>query len=77
MSAEAAALRPGPTVAKTAADIWLGGRRRQQERHLSLTELVRVPGPRLHRSVERQFGQMTDAVSRLEPYLEHGFRGRT
>ncbi|MFJ2929070.1 NACHT domain-containing protein [Streptomyces massasporeus] len=78
MSAEAAALRLGTTVAKTAADIWLGGRRRQQERQLSLTELVRlrVPGLRLQRSVERQFGQITDAVfDRLEPYLEHEFRG--
>ncbi|MFD5162012.1 NACHT domain-containing protein [Streptomyces hawaiiensis] len=78
MSAEAAALRLGTTVARTAADIWLGGRRRQQERHSSLTELVRlrVPGLRLQRSVERQFGQITDAVfDRLEPYLEHEFRG--
>ncbi|MEU2912053.1 NACHT N-terminal Helical domain 1-containing protein [Streptomyces massasporeus] len=78
MSAEAAALRLGTTVAKTAADIWPGGRRRQQERQLSLTELVRlrVPGLRLQRSVERQFGQITDAVfDRLEPYLEHEFRG--
>ncbi|MFF9120245.1 hypothetical protein ACF09Y_32510 [Streptomyces massasporeus] len=78
MSAEAAALRLGTTVAKTAADIWLGGRRRRQERQLSLTELVRlrVPGLRLQRSVERQFGQITDAVfDRLEPYLEHEFRG--
>jgi Leucine-rich repeat (LRR) protein len=78
VSAEAAALRLGTTVAKTAADIWLGGRRRQQERQLSLTELVRlrVPGLRLQRSVERQFGQITDAVfDRLEPYLEHEFRG--
>ncbi|MEU0726107.1 NACHT domain-containing protein [Streptomyces sp. NPDC006140] len=78
MSAEAAALRLGTTVAKTAADLWLGGKRRQQERHLSLAELVRVrvPGLRLQRSVERQFGQVTDAVfDRLEPYLEHEFRG--
>ncbi|WP_336621358.1 NACHT N-terminal Helical domain 1-containing protein [Streptomyces sp. DH10] len=78
MSAEAAALRLGTTVARTAADIWLGGRRRQQERHLPLAELVRVrvPGLRLQRSVERQFGQITDAVfDRLEPYLEHEFRG--
>lgn len=60
------------------ADIWLGGRRRQQERHLPLAELVRVrvPGLRLQRSVERQFGQITDAVfDRLEPSLEHEFRG--
>ncbi|MEU1937495.1 hypothetical protein ACH49O_26585 [Streptomyces coeruleorubidus] len=72
MSAEAAALRLGTTVAKTAADIWLGGRRRQQERHLPLAELVRVrvPGLRLQRSVERQFGQTADAVfDRLETYL--------
>ncbi|MFF5966256.1 NACHT domain-containing protein [Streptomyces collinus] len=78
MSAEAAALRLGTTVAKTAADLWLGGRRREQERHLSMAELVRVrvPGLRLRRSVERQFGQITDAVfDRLEPYLEHEFRG--
>jgi hypothetical protein len=78
MSAETAALRLGTTVAKTAADLWLGGRRRRQERELSLTELVRlrVPGLRLQRSVERQFGQITDAVfDRLEPYLEHEFRG--
>ncbi|MFI8894134.1 NACHT domain-containing protein [Streptomyces paradoxus] len=78
MSAEAAALRLGTTVARTAADLWLGGRRREQERHLSMAELVRlrVPGLRLRRSVERQFGQITDAVfDRLEPYLEHEFRG--
>ncbi|MEU2272949.1 NACHT domain-containing protein [Streptomyces olindensis] len=78
MSAEAAALRLGTTVAKAAADLWLGGRRREQERHLPLAELVRVrvPGLRLRRSVERQFGQITDAVfDRLEPYLEHEFRG--
>jgi hypothetical protein len=64
VSAEAAALRLGTTVAKTAADIWLGGRRRRQERQLSLTELVRlwVPGLRLQRSVDRQFGLITDAV---------------
>ncbi|WP_010044619.1 MULTISPECIES: hypothetical protein [Streptomyces] len=39
----AAALRLGTTVAKTAADLWLGGRRRQQERHLSLAELSPTP----------------------------------
>ncbi|MGW0473595.1 NACHT N-terminal Helical domain 1-containing protein [Streptomyces coeruleorubidus] len=68
MSAGAAALRLGTTVAKTAADIWLGGRR-QQERHLPLAELVRVrvPGLRLQRGVKRQFGQITYAVfDRLE-----------
>ncbi|MEU6180637.1 hypothetical protein ABZ830_22855 [Streptomyces coeruleorubidus] len=51
---------------------------RQQERQLSLAELVRVrvPGLRLQRSVERQFGQITDPVfDRLESYLEHEFRG--
>ncbi|MEU0216372.1 hypothetical protein ABZ281_15130 [Streptomyces sp. NPDC006265] len=57
-------MRLGTTVAKTAADIWLGGRRRQRKRQLSLTEPVRlrVPGLRLQRRVERQFGQIIDAV---------------
>ncbi|MEU0193865.1 hypothetical protein ABZ250_29085 [Streptomyces afghaniensis] len=41
MSAEAAALRPGTTVAKTAADLWLGGRRRQRERQFEqITDAV-------------------------------------
>ncbi|QOV35329.1 NACHT domain-containing protein [Streptomyces ferrugineus] len=78
MSAEAAALRLGTTVANTAAQIWLGGKRREQERHLSVEELarVRVPGVKFSRSVKRQFEQIADAVfDRLEPFLEHEFRG--
>ena len=77
MSAEAAALRLGTTVANTAAQIWLGGRRREQERHLTMEELarVRVPGVKFSRSVKRQFEQIADAVfDRLEPFLEHEFR---
>ena len=77
MSAEAAALRLGTTVANTAAQIWLGGKRREQERHLSIEELarVRVPGVKFSRSVKRQFEQIADAVfDRLEPFLEHEFR---
>ncbi|MGW1955641.1 NACHT N-terminal Helical domain 1-containing protein [Streptomyces sp. NPDC001920] len=78
MSAEAAALRLGTTVANTAAQIWLGGKRREQERHLSIEELarVRVPGVKFSRTVKRQFEQIADAVfDRLEPFLEHEFRG--
>ncbi|MFE9019378.1 NACHT domain-containing protein [Streptomyces sp. NPDC007808] len=78
MSAEVAALRLGTTVANTAAQIWLGGKRREQERRLSIEELarVRVPGVKFSRSVKRQFEQIADAVfDRLEPFLEHEFRG--
>ncbi|MFD5402863.1 NACHT domain-containing protein [Streptomyces griseorubiginosus] len=78
MSAEAAALRLGTTVARAAAQAWLGGRRREQERRLGMAELirVRVPGMRLQRSVERQFEEITDAVfDRLSPFLEREFRG--
>ncbi|MFE7272322.1 NACHT domain-containing protein [Streptomyces sp. NPDC057623] len=78
MIAETAALRLGTTVANTAAQIWLGGRRREQERRLSIEELarVRVPGVKFSRSVKRQFEQIADAVfDRLEPFLEHEFRG--
>ncbi|GAA4819078.1 NACHT domain-containing protein [Streptomyces ziwulingensis] len=77
MSAEAAALRLGSSVARAAAQIWLGGRRREQERHLPMEELirVRVGGVRLQRSVARQFGQIADAVfDRLEPFLAREFR---
>ncbi|MGP2437524.1 NACHT domain-containing protein [Streptomyces sp. JW3] len=77
MSAEAAALRLGTTVASTAAQIWLGGKRRAQERDLPIEELarVRVPGVKFSRSVKRQFEQIADAVfDRLEPFLEHEFR---
>lgn len=78
MSAEAAALRLGTTVANTAAQMWLGGRRREQERRLPMEELVRlrVPGLRQQRSVRRQFEGMADAVAeRIEPFLAQEFRG--
>ncbi|NYV74509.1 NACHT domain-containing NTPase [Streptomyces sp. UH6] len=78
MLAETAALRLGTTVANAAAGMWLGGKRREQERHLSLDELVRlrVPGIRLQREVRGQFEQIVNAVfDRLEPHLEREFRG--
>ncbi|MDC0771108.1 NACHT domain-containing protein [Streptomyces sp. HD] len=78
MSAEAAALRLGTTVARAAAQAWLGGKRREQERRLPMAELVRlrVSGLRLQRSVERQFEEIADAVfDRLAPFLEREFRG--
>lgn len=78
MGAEAAALRLGTTVARAAAQLWLGGKRREQERRLSMAELVRVrvSGLRLQRSVERQFEEIADAVfDRLAPFLEREFRG--
>ncbi|NUP18809.1 MAG: NACHT domain-containing protein [Streptomyces sp.] len=78
MSAEAAALRLGTTVARAAAQAWLGGKRREQERRLPMAELVRlrVSGLRLQRSVQRQFEEIADAVfDRLAPFLEREFRG--
>ncbi|MER6025467.1 NACHT domain-containing protein [Streptomyces sp. NPDC001851] len=78
MSAEAAALRLGTTVAKAAAQAWLGGRRREQERRTDMAGLIRlrVPGLRFQRSVERQFGEIADAVfDRLAPFLEREFGG--
>ncbi|MGN9818718.1 NACHT domain-containing protein [Streptomyces sp. SD11] len=76
--AEVAALRLGTAVANTAAQMWLGGKRREQERRLTLDELirVRVPGLRLQRSVSRQFEEMADAAAaRMEPFLAREFRG--
>ncbi|RMI31521.1 NACHT domain-containing protein [Streptomyces triticirhizae] len=76
MVAETAALRLGATVARAAAGWWLGSRRREQERHLSMEELirVRVPGVRLQREVRQQFEQITNAVfDRLEPRLAQAF----
>ncbi|MEU3952250.1 NACHT domain-containing protein [Streptomyces achromogenes] len=79
MSAEAAAaLRLGTTVAKAAAQMWLGGRRREQERQLDMAGLIRlrVSGLRFQRGVHRQFEEIADAVyDRLAPYLEREFRG--
>ncbi|MFE2594442.1 NACHT domain-containing protein [Streptomyces anthocyanicus] len=76
MFAETAALRLGTIVANAAGRVWLGGRQREQERLLSMEELVRVkvPGVRLQREVEQQFEQMANAVfDRLEPFLKHAF----
>ncbi|WP_407563140.1 NACHT domain-containing protein [Streptomyces sp. 184] len=77
MVVEAAALRLGQTVATAAARLWLGGRRREQERWLGLDELLRtrVSGLRPRREVGRQFEKIADAVyDRLEPRLGHAFR---
>ncbi|MFD8299382.1 NACHT domain-containing protein [Streptomyces bauhiniae] len=76
MVGETAALRLGSTVAKAAAQMWLGGRRREQERRMDMSELirVRVSGLRFQRGVERQFDEMADAVyDRLAPFLEREF----
>nr|WP_306453578.1 NACHT domain-containing protein [Streptomyces sp. Tue6028] len=65
-------------MANAAAQLWLGGKRREQERRMPVEELarVRVPGVKFQRSVKRQFEQMADAVfDRVEPFLEHEFRG--
>lgn len=78
MSAEAAALRLGTTVVKAAAQTWLGGKRREQERRLPMDDLVRlrVSGLRQQRSVQRQFEEMADTVAaRIEPFLAQEFRG--
>ncbi|MFM9697591.1 NACHT domain-containing protein [Streptomyces europaeiscabiei] len=77
MLAETAALRLGTTVANAAGRLWLGGKQREQERLLSMEELVRVrvPGMRLQREVRQQFEQITNAVfDRLEPFLQHAFQ---
>ncbi|WP_405552557.1 hypothetical protein [Streptomyces sp. NBC_01171] len=78
MVGETAALRLGSTVAKAAAQMWLGGKRREQERRMEMAELirVRVSGLRFQRGVERQFDEMADAVyDRLAPFLEREFPG--
>ncbi|KUN57521.1 ATP-binding protein [Streptomyces canus] len=77
MLAETAALRLGTTVANAAGRLWLGGKQREQERLLSMEELVRVrvSGIRLQREVKQQFDQITNAVfDRLEPFLKHAFQ---
>ncbi|WP_078858429.1 NACHT domain-containing protein [Streptomyces sp. NRRL F-2799] len=78
MVGETAALRLGSTVAKAAAQMWLGGKRREQERRMDMSELirVRVSGLRFQRGVERQFDEMADAVyDRLAPFLDREFPG--
>jgi hypothetical protein len=80
MSVEVAAVRLGQTVATSAVRLWLGGRRREQERRADMSELIRtrVSGLRSQRSVERQFEEIADAVAaRVEPLLAHEFPGLT
>ncbi|GGQ11248.1 ATP-binding protein [Streptomyces griseomycini] len=77
MFAETAALRLGTAVANAAGKLWLGGKQQEQERLLSMEELVRVRvrGVRLQREVRQQFEQITNAVfDRLEPFLKHAFQ---
>lgn len=77
MLVETAALRLGSTVAKAAGQLWLRSKQREQERSLSMDELirVRVPGIRLQREVSQQFEQIANAVfDRLEPHLQHAFQ---
>lgn len=77
VSIEITAMSLARSVTSRAAQIWLKGRRREQERSLDMGELVRlrIPGLRAQRSVERQFEQIADAVAaRLEPLCEHEFR---
>ncbi|MER5518103.1 hypothetical protein [Streptomyces sp. NPDC002763] len=67
-------------MTRSAAQTWPGGKRREQERRMDMAELtrLRVPGLRLQRSVERQFGEMADAVfDRLAPFLDREFAGLT
>ncbi|WP_413103751.1 hypothetical protein [Streptomyces sp. Inha503] len=78
MSAEAAAINLGRTVANRVVRLWLEPRRREQESRMEMSALVRrrVPGLRAQRGVERQFEQIADAVAaRLEPMCGHEFRG--
>ncbi|MFG2583153.1 NACHT domain-containing protein [Streptomyces malaysiensis] len=77
MSAEAAAINLGRTVATRVVRLWLEPRRREQESRMEMSTLVRrrVPGLRAQRGVERQFEQIADAVAaRLEPMCGHEFR---
>ena len=78
VSVEVTAMHVARTVMSRVVQVWLDGRRRQQERALNMGELVRlrVPGLRAQRSVERQFEQLADAVAaRLEPLCAHEIRG--
>ena len=77
MSVEITALSVARSVTARAVQLWLDGRRREQERSLDMDELVRlrIPGLRAQRSVERQFEQIADAMAaRLEPVCAHEFR---
>ncbi|MEU0805826.1 NACHT domain-containing protein [Streptomyces sp. NPDC005970] len=78
MSAEAAAINLGRTLATRVVRMWLDPRRREQESRMDMSALIRrrIPGLRAQRGVERQFEQIADAVAaRLEPICGHEFRG--
>lgn len=80
MSIEITAMSVARSVTTRAVQVWLDGRRREQERSLDMDDLVRlrVPGLRAQRSVEPQFEQIADAVAaRLEPVCAHEFRNLT
>lgn len=78
MSAEAAAINLGRTLATRVVRMWLDPRTREQESRMDMSALIRrrIPGLRAQRGVERQFEQIADAVAaRLEPICGHEFRG--
>ncbi|MFD8865409.1 NACHT domain-containing protein [Streptomyces sp. NPDC059590] len=78
MSAEAAAINLGRTLATRVVRMWLDPRTREQESRMDMSALIRrrIPGLRVQRGVERQFEQIADAVAaRLEPICGHEFRG--
>jgi NACHT domain len=78
VSAEAAAINLGRTLATRAVRMWLDPRTREQESRMDMSALIRrrIPGLRAQRGVERQFEQIADAVAaRLEPMCGHEFRG--
>ncbi|MFI0815098.1 NACHT domain-containing protein [Streptomyces sp. NPDC021098] len=77
MSAEAAAINLGRTVATRVVRLWLDPRTRERESRMEMSALIRrrIPGLRDQRGVERQFEQIADAVAaRLEPMCGHEFR---
>ena len=76
MSVEVIAMQVAHSLTSRAVQVWLDGRRREQERTLAMGDLVRlrIPGLRAQRSVERQFEQIADAVAaRLEPLCVYEF----
>ncbi|PXX60303.1 NACHT domain-containing protein [Nocardia tenerifensis] len=78
MSAELVAVRLGTALVGRAAHLLLAKQQGDQDRRSDMDGLIRryIPGLRHQRSVQRQFGQIADAVAeRLEPMLAHEFRG--
>ncbi|GAA3989601.1 NACHT domain-containing protein [Allokutzneria multivorans] len=77
---ESAILKIGATVARAAGTSWLGKRRGEAERHLSLTELAGARGLGLipQRRLGRQFEQLAETIAeRLEPLVAVEVRGLT